>query len=166
MTCYIAQFKVQHGEYSEPVTVIFDTQRDPDDFLSRFVPTWYGDRQPECEADVTTFHGGETRIGHDFRYKPIDKTTFADLKPIVYEATIDEAEPPTNDERARRAAHALRAYRDYTGDGPVSPDENVVDLLTDLRHLCDRYNLNLGRCDRIAHTAYLAECDEEKAGPR
>ena len=69
-------------------------------------------------------------------------------------------QPNCNDDRARRAAHALRAYRDYTGDRPVSPDENVVDLLTDLRHLCDRYNVNLGRCDRVAHTAYLAEVAE------
>ena len=71
-----------------------------------------------------------------------------------------------NDDRARRAAHALRAYRDCTGDGPVSPDENVVDLLTDLRHFCDRHNVNHARCDRVAHTAYLAERDEENGGGR
>lgn len=73
---------------------------------------------------------------------------------------------PTNDDRAKRAAHTLRAYRDYTGDGATSPDEDVIDLLTDLRHFCDRHDLNLGIYDRIAHAIYLAELDEEKAGAR
>lgn len=73
---------------------------------------------------------------------------------------------PTNDDRAKRAAHAVRAYRDYTGDAELSPDEDVIDLLTDLRHFCDRRDLDLGRCDQIAHASYLAELDEEKAGSR
>lgn len=166
MTCYIAKFTVRHGEYTEPVIVIFDTERDPADFLSRFVPTWYPDPDDDSGDDVTSFGGGAVSIPHTFRHKPIDETTFADLKPIVFEATLEETDGPNNDDRARRAAHALRAYRDCTGDGPVSPDENVVDLLTDLRHFCDRYNVNLGRCDRVAHTAYLAEYDEENGGGR
>lgn len=163
MSCYIAQFTVRHDEYKEDVTVIFDTERDPDGFLSRFVPTWYPD--PDVGEDgVTTFGGGAVSIRHAFRYKSIDETTFADLKPIVFEATLDEADGPSNDDRARRAAHALRAYRDCMGDGPVSPDENVVDLLTDLRHFCDQHDLDLGNCDRIAHGAYLAELAEAKGG--
>ncbi len=72
----------------------------------------------------------------------------------------------TNDDRARRAAHALRAYRDYTGDGATAPDEDVIDFLTDLRHYCDRHDLALGNCDRIAHGHYLEELTEEKAGQR
>lgn len=71
-----------------------------------------------------------------------------------------------NDDRARRAAHALRAYRNYTGDGATTADEDVIDLLTDIRHYCDGQDLDLGRCDRIAHTTYLAECDEENGGGR
>jgi len=164
MSCYIGEFTVRHGEYTEPVTVIFDTERDPDGFLSRFVPTWYPDPDHGGDDDVTTFGGGAITIRHEFRYKSIDETTFADLRPIVFEATLDEADGPNNDDRARRAAHALRAYRDCMADGPVSPDENVVDLLTDLRHFCDRHSINLGRCDRSAHTADLAERDEEKGG--
>lgn len=166
MTTYIAKFTVRHGEYTEPVTVIFDTERDPDGFLSRFVPTWYPDPDDGGEDNITTFGGGAVSIPHTFRHKPIDGTTFADLKPIVFEATLDDADGPHNDDRARRAAHALRAYRDCTGDGPVSPDENVVDLLTDLRHFCDQNNVNHARCDRVAHTAYLAERDEENGGGR
>lgn len=67
----------------------------------------------------------------------------------------------TNDDRARRAAHALRTYRDYTGDGATAPDEDVIDFLTDLRHYCDRHGLALGNCDRIAHGHYLEELTKE-----
>ena len=77
---------------------------------------------------------------------------------------IDQTIILNNDDRARRAAQALQAYRDYTGDGPTSPDEDVIDRLTDLRHYCDRNDLDLGNCDPIAHAQYLEELTEEKAG--
>ena len=35
--------------------------------------------------------------------------------------------------------------------------DNVVDMLTDLRHVCDVQGLDFGECDRIAHNNYLPE---------
>mgnify|MGYP001197189958 CR=1 FL=1 len=72
----------------------------------------------------------------------------------------------TNAERARRAGQALRAYRDCTGDSGTSVDEDVIDMLCDLRHYCDRLDLDFGHCDRIAYRNYLDELTEEKAGGR
>lgn len=67
--------------------------------------------------------------------------------------------------RARRAAEALRAYRAHEGDGPCAPDEDLIDLLTDLRHFADLEGLSFGACDRIAYRHYLADLGE-KGGVR
>jgi len=62
---------------------------------------------------------------------------------------------------AERAAHALAAYRSFAGDSTAAPDEDVIDILTDLRHFCERENLSFGNCDGIAHRHHLAERAEE-----
>lgn len=87
-------------------------------------------------------------------------------------ATIEVAIPRPTDEvsmtdeiRAERAAQSLRAWRlidamicDDTvpsGDtSPVGPLE-IVQMLGDLRFLCDRLGLDLGQLDREAYKDYL-----------
>ena len=59
--------------------------------------------------------------------------------------------------RARRAKAALQAYRAYTGDMQCSPDEDLIDLLCDLRHFADLEGLCFGACDRIAYRHYVEE---------
>lgn len=71
------------------------------------------------------------------------------------------SEPIDNQTRAERIDAALSAYRAHVGDGPAEPDEAVTDLLTDLRHYCDRENLTLTELNRIAETHYEAELAEE-----
>ena len=66
----------------------------------------------------------------------------------------------TNEERANRVGQLLEAFRNAHGDSGTSAEEDVIDFLTDLRHFCDRTELNLGDLDRIAHGHYLAGLDE------
>lgn len=114
-------------------------------------------RCPQCDyhATVTAFAAAPQRQRED------EAPLGTDDDPLDHVGMIN-----CNDDRARRAAYALRAYRIYTGDGATTADEDVIDLLTDIRHFGDRQDLDLGRCDRVAHTAYLAERDEENGGGR
>ena len=59
-----------------------------------------------------------------------------------------------NDERAHRAAVAVKAYKAIKG---VDPDCLVRDLLSDLRHFCDRNRLDFGKENAIAADHYYAE---------
>ena len=68
----------------------------------------------------------------------------------------------SNHDRAARARHMLEAYRSFTGDGPCSSDEDVIDALTDLRHYCDQQDLSFWNRDAIAHDHYLAELEDER----
>ncbi len=45
----------------------------------------------------------------------------------------------------------------------ADPCAAVTDILTDLRHYCDRHELDLGELDRLAHSHYLAELHEERS---
>lgn len=60
--------------------------------------------------------------------------------------------------RADRVEEALRSYR-VTGlrEPHTSLRTTISDLLTDLRHLADRQELDLARLDKEAHLNYLAE---------
>lgn len=40
-------------------------------------------------------------------------------------------------------------------------EENVVDMLTDLRHLCDAKGWEFGELDRIAYRHYIPENQEQ-----
>jgi hypothetical protein len=63
-------------------------------------------------------------------------------------------QPKINRERAARAAFALKSAG-Y--EFPDDPKAALTDILCDLRHYADRYDLDLGDCDRIGHDHYLAE---------
>ena len=60
-------------------------------------------------------------------------------------------------ENARRVGRAADALRDYLKD---DKDNAVRDFLSDLRHYCDAYRIDLSDEDRIAHDNYLAELDD------
>ena len=63
-----------------------------------------------------------------------------------------------NKPRAARIAAILEKYKtEQLGEtGPVG-SEDLVDLLTDIRHYCDAHGLELARHDRMAHENYLYE---------
>ena len=58
----------------------------------------------------------------------------------------------TPKERAKELDRVLKRLYDRYGK-----QDNVVDMLTDLRHVCDVQGLDFGECDRIAHNNYLPE---------
>ena len=66
----------------------------------------------------------------------------------------------TNEERADRVERAMIFYRVIYGDSHISGEEDVTDFLTDLRHHCDRTELEFGELDRFAHCHYVAELGE------
>ena len=59
--------------------------------------------------------------------------------------------------RANRVARALVFYQDALQErGPLG-DTVLTDLLTDLRHLCDRLRLDFATLDRLASLNYVNE---------
>ena len=44
----------------------------------------------------------------------------------------------------------------------ADPGAAVTDVLVDLRHFCDRNSLDIGSLDKLAHSHYLAELEEER----
>jgi len=65
-------------------------------------------------------------------------------------------EEPTIRTRCRRIAGLIR-------HGQGSPAENLIDLLADARHWCDRNGQNFGDLDRQAYRHYFAEIDQERS---
>ena len=58
----------------------------------------------------------------------------------------------TNADRSKKIGKILQFHYD-----PYGPEENVTDVLTDLRHYCDKHKLDFAKCDRMAYQHYLAE---------
>lgn len=56
-----------------------------------------------------------------------------------------------NHERADRAAHALESLSDGV------TDETIADLLTNLRHLCDREGYDFDALNNMAEIHYESE---------
>lgn len=65
----------------------------------------------------------------------------------------------TNRNRAHRAAKAIRRY-DLSGDAR----SNLIDLLTDARHWCDRHGESFADLDRMAYDHYVCEVIEQREG--
>lgn len=61
---------------------------------------------------------------------------------------------PVNRARANKIAKALVAAG-Y--EGSTDWRATITDALVDLRHLCDKHDLDFGECDRIAYGHYLPE---------
>lgn len=63
----------------------------------------------------------------------------------------------SNKQRAKRVSQALRSY------GTDDTDEGcLIDLLTDIRHWCDRHGESYAMLNRMAYEHYLAELHEER----
>ena len=76
----------------------------------------------------------------------------------MYRANVRRVKRHPNVIRADRAEQALVSYRVAALREPGASLETVLsDFLADIRHLCDRLNLNLAQLDRIAHRNYLNE---------
>ena len=76
----------------------------------------------------------------------------------MYRANVRRAKRHPNAVRADRVAQALAYYRVAALREPGSSAETVLaDLLSDLRHFCDRVNLDLAQLDRMAQRKYLTE---------
>ena len=62
-----------------------------------------------------------------------------------------------------RAARAFSAVQQYAGapDEVGSPEENVQDLLTDLRHYCSTIGADFSALSRRAKMIYLEELEDE-----
>jgi len=65
----------------------------------------------------------------------------------------------TNEERAARCADALAGYNDE-----YDAVANLIDLLADARHWCDRNGASYADLDRMAYQHYLTEIAEEHGG--
>jgi len=59
--------------------------------------------------------------------------------------------------RAKQAENVLCSYTGMTGG---TFEESQIDLLADLRHYCDRANINFGDLLRRSYTTYLMELHE------
>ena len=76
----------------------------------------------------------------------------------MYRENVRRVKRHPNAIRADRAAQALAYYRVAALREPgASVDTVLADLLSDLRHFCDRVNLDLAQLDRMAHRKYLTE---------
>ena len=76
----------------------------------------------------------------------------------MYRANVRRVKRHPNAIRADRAAQALAYYRVAALREPGASVETVLsDFLTDLRHFCERMNLDLAQLDRMAHRKYLTE---------
>ena len=76
----------------------------------------------------------------------------------MYRANVRKVKRHPNAIRADRAAQALAYYRVAALREPgASVDTVLSDFLTDLRHFCERVNLDLAQLDRMAHRKYLTE---------
>jgi len=66
----------------------------------------------------------------------------------------------SNKKRAKRARKAIVNYS--TGYGPPSNEleTDIVDMMTDLRHLCDADGLSYAELDRRACGHYCAEVQD------
>lgn len=65
---------------------------------------------------------------------------------------------PTNADRAERINRILPIYkREMLGESGTPDDGTVSDLLADLRHYCDREDLDFAVLDRVAYVNYTEE---------
>lgn len=72
------------------------------------------------------------------------------------------AEQISNETRAIWAEAALHAYRCSKGEKAkdFTPEESVIDLLTDLRHYCKREGLDFEHLSNITYSHYCEEDGE------
>jgi len=62
-----------------------------------------------------------------------------------------------NQKRAARVVAALDGYKAYRGDERDTPETDVIDLMTDIRHFCDVMKLDIVQIARMSNQHYIAE---------
>jgi len=73
---------------------------------------------------------------------------------------------PRDPGRLAAARFALRSHQWAKGeamDADAADEWIIIDLLTDLRHLCDRHDLCFAGLDRIAYAHYATERRKARA---
>jgi len=65
-----------------------------------------------------------------------------------------------NDNRVNRFETAIRSYNDEWDDKC-----NLIDLLADARHWCDRNDFSFADLDGLAYQHYLAEISDQRRRP-
>jgi len=68
---------------------------------------------------------------------------------------LDLKRPHPNKNRADKAEKAIRGF--YRSDERILTQEDVTDILTDIRHLCDHREINLYAALEMSYEHYLAE---------
>ena len=56
-----------------------------------------------------------------------------------------------------RAKHLKKHLAKIYDDGRGATEDNITDMLTDLRHLCDAQHIDFAHCNRIADNHYTTE---------
>jgi hypothetical protein len=70
-----------------------------------------------------------------------------------------------NERRVRAIARSIRTM--YHWPAPQSRDGSstgIIDLLADIRHYCDAYELDFGKLDKTAYRHYTAEVVQARTG--
>jgi hypothetical protein len=70
----------------------------------------------------------------------------------------------SNDDRADRADTAVRVYDGRDMEYPANADQVISDMLSDLRHLCDRLELDWSEMTRRGRIHYFDELAAEASG--
>lgn len=65
----------------------------------------------------------------------------------------------TNKQRIARARRTVVAHRHHPDDNAPLTDEDIADLLADLRHLCDHTGFDFVALNRSSRNYYLSEND-------
>ncbi len=68
--------------------------------------------------------------------------------------------PGFNQNRCTRKLAAT--LRQYQNNEKANTDSAVVDMLTDLRHVCDRYGLDYASLNRIARGHHIVERTQDR----
>ena len=66
----------------------------------------------------------------------------------------------TNADRAERLHRVLETYNDEW-----DTHANLIDLLADARHWCDKHRLDFAKLDRTAYGQYLVQFADEQRRP-
>ena len=83
------------------------------------------------------------------------------MKKLSLETKFSRLGSVVKENGSQRNNGAIRAKQALSGVPTSDPARDteaaLVDLLVDLRHLCDSLGLGFAECDRVAHALYVEE---------
>ncbi|TNC80834.1 MAG: hypothetical protein C9356_11970 [Oleiphilus sp.] len=68
----------------------------------------------------------------------------------------------SNEDRSNTACHAIEFFAAETGINDEDKDDQVKDLLTNLRHYCDHKELDFNALVDSSYQTYLVELQEDQ----